>query len=264
MPSDKLELLRQEIQAFLQKKRASKRQLQQLAGRLNWACKVVFGGRTFLRRILDLMNSMSKPASQCRLTLEFHRDLIWLENFLETFNGMCDFTHTRPVTDIYTDASQFGLGAYFQGDWFYSNLLVDNPALAFLHINFKEALCIIFALIHWAPLLRNKQVIIYCNNMAAVAMLNKGTTKHSLVMSYIRELFWASATYNFRISVQHIPGHSNGLADSISRLDDPHHFLQFLTFLHGGVLDTTSQYPTASHLSCQTYYYLLGKFSYGA
>ena len=116
LPSGKLDLLKCDIRSFLLKKYATKRQLQQLAGRLNWACKVVFGGRTFLRRVLDLMNTMAKPASQCRLTLEFHRDLLWWDKFLETFNGECDFTDSQPVTDIFTNASEFGLGAVYQDD----------------------------------------------------------------------------------------------------------------------------------------------------
>ena len=36
------------ISQFRTRVRASKRQLQQLAGKLNWACQVVYGGCTFL------------------------------------------------------------------------------------------------------------------------------------------------------------------------------------------------------------------------
>ena len=52
LPAQKLSDLRDVISSFRGQKRATKRQLQQLVGRLNWACKVVYGGRTFLRRIL--------------------------------------------------------------------------------------------------------------------------------------------------------------------------------------------------------------------
>ena len=240
LPSNKLDLLQSEIKAFMLKKRASKRQLQQLAGRLNWACKVVFGGRTFLRRVLNLMNTLATPASQCRLTLEFYRDMAWWNEFLETFNGECDFTDSRPVTDIYTDACEFGIGAVFHNDWFYSNLLVDLPEFAFLHINFKETLCIIIALLHWAPSLRNKKIIIHSDNTTAVSIINKGTAKNSLIMAYIRQLFWCSATYNFRIQAIHIPGHCNVLADHASRLEDSAHFSAFLQFLHGGTVPASS------------------------
>ena len=50
---------------FQNKQRASKKQLQRLAGKLNWACRVVhvYGGRTFLRRILDTMNALTSSGS---------------------------------------------------------------------------------------------------------------------------------------------------------------------------------------------------------
>ena len=41
LPSDKLQSFHQELQGFIAHKRASKRQLQALAGRLSWAAGVV-------------------------------------------------------------------------------------------------------------------------------------------------------------------------------------------------------------------------------
>ena len=48
LPEDKLvELQSIHVKEFIQRRRASKRQLQSLAAKLNWACKVVYGGRLF-------------------------------------------------------------------------------------------------------------------------------------------------------------------------------------------------------------------------
>ena len=52
LPQDKLVALQDLVQAFLHRHRASKRQLQSLAGKLSWVCRVVYGGRTFLSRSL--------------------------------------------------------------------------------------------------------------------------------------------------------------------------------------------------------------------
>jgi len=57
LPSVKLQGLQTTVAEFLNKKRATKRQLQNLVGCLNWACKV--------RRVLDHMNTLSQPHSQC-------------------------------------------------------------------------------------------------------------------------------------------------------------------------------------------------------
>lgn len=260
LPEEKLSQLRSELSLYLTRTRATKRQLQQLAGRLNWACKVVFGGRTFLRRVLDMMNTMSSSASQCRLTPDFHRDIEWWAEFLDTFNGMCDFTTDRPITDLSTDASSTGLGAFFRGDWLYINLFADYPKLSHLHINFKEALCIVFAAFRWGHTWQNHTVKVFCDNMAAVAIINKGTTKSPIMMFYLRQLFWLSARYNFRLQVVHLPGKLNTTADHISRLDQRNHFLEFLTFLHGGFLPVHSPIPALEHMPYKSYAFLLGKF----
>ena len=75
LPQDKLHSLKEVLLSFRNKTRASKKQLQQLAGRLNWACKVVYGGRTFLRRILNLMNTLCRQSDKCLLSEEFFKDL---------------------------------------------------------------------------------------------------------------------------------------------------------------------------------------------
>ena len=111
LPEDKLTDLKGVIQSFCSRSHASKRQLQHHAGKLNWACKVVFGGRTFLRRILDLMKSLKRPSSRCWLTSEFHKDMEWWSTFLVHFNGKCDFLDHCPVTTLHTDACSYGVGA---------------------------------------------------------------------------------------------------------------------------------------------------------
>ena len=53
LPENKLLELRRELASFMGRQRASKQQLQSLAGKLNWAASVVYGGRAFLRRIIN-------------------------------------------------------------------------------------------------------------------------------------------------------------------------------------------------------------------
>lgn len=48
LPASKLTELQRVVSNFLNKRQVNKKQLQQLAGKLNWACRVVYGGRTFL------------------------------------------------------------------------------------------------------------------------------------------------------------------------------------------------------------------------
>ena len=59
LSQDKLVALQDLVQAFLHRRGASKRSLQSLAGKLIWACTVVYRGRTFLGCILDIMNAIA-------------------------------------------------------------------------------------------------------------------------------------------------------------------------------------------------------------
>ena len=74
-------------------------------------------------------------------------------------------------------------------------------------------------------------MIIRCDNQAAVAMINKGTTANPTVMLWLRHLFWLSAIHNFRISAVYIPGVDNVRADSISRMHLAPSLLQFYSCL---------------------------------
>jgi hypothetical protein len=51
-------------------------------------------------------------------------------------------------------------------------------------------------------------------------------------MSYLRRLFWLSASFNFHIHVValHVPGKDNVLADNISRLHESSSFIYFLRY----------------------------------
>lgn len=230
LPREKLMDLQSVVASFQSKRRATKNQLQRLAGKLNWACRVVYGGRTFLRRILDTMNSMS-PSAKHKLSASFFRDISWWVNFLRVFNGTQIFLDREPTVDVMTDACSISAGGFFRGDWFYFNFAVDNPAWSQLHINHKEALAIVLAAKRWAPQWANHRVIIHSDNQAAVQMINKGTTANETIMDELRALFWLSALYNFHISAVYIAGCCNTIADAVSRLHERAHLLLFNSIL---------------------------------
>ena len=231
LPQSKLDETRLLINTFLARKRASKRQLQQLAGKLNWACRVVHGGCTFLRRILDSLNSLRSASAKFRFTPEFRKDLFWWQHFLAVFNGKRLLHSKVPIADVETDASQDAVGSYFRGDWEYSFLPADAPLVAPLQINFKEAFAIYLAARRWGPQWTNHHVIIHCDNQAAVTMITKGTTANPTVMSWLRHLFWLSAIHNFRLTAVYVPGIDNIRADHISRMHNGVALLQLYSEL---------------------------------
>ena len=88
LPRSKLGELRQLEDSLAPLARISLRQLQGLAGKLNWISHVIFGGRTYLRRILDAMKPLREARHKVKITEELRCDLKWWSALLERFNGV--------------------------------------------------------------------------------------------------------------------------------------------------------------------------------
>ena len=187
----KVSALKMKLTLFQEKKRASKRQLQSLAGSLNWACQAVRGGRFFLRRVIDVINRLKAPAHKARLGVSFQEDVNWWLRYLSVFNGVVFYRVADIRYTVHTDACDIGGGAFCGGDWCYMNWNVDlGQTYHRLHINYKEILSIFMAVHRWAPRWRNSDVVVLTDNVVAKAVINRGHCKSKLVMSLLRQLFW--------------------------------------------------------------------------
>ncbi len=67
----------------------------------------------------------------------------------------------------------------------------------------------------------NSVVVFHTDNMTARAAFDKGTARSEVAMVMIRELFWWSAIFNFRVVGQFVPGVFNLVPDAITRLHQP-------------------------------------------
>ena len=226
----KLIKLHEKLQDFSVRKRASKRQLQSLAGSLNWACQAIKGGRFFLRRILDTINRLKCATHKCKLTNEFKADLHWWMCFMNKFNGTVYYREVATIT-AHTDACNEGAGMFCHGDWRYVNWKKDCPKAQALHINYKEVLGMVLAVKHWAGVWANCDVTLITDSTVAKAIINKGRCKNSYVMGWLRHMFWIMVTHNIRVRAIHIPGCLNQIPDSISRLHEPGQVLRLHSLL---------------------------------
>ena len=78
LPDEKLIQVRHELFLFLNHKRASKRQLQSLAGKLNFCACVIYGGRVFSRRIIDTINLLKESNHKIKLSSSIKADIVWM------------------------------------------------------------------------------------------------------------------------------------------------------------------------------------------
>ena len=56
LPPKKLLQVKELISSWSQKQKVSKKELQHLVGKLNWCARVVFGGRSFMRNLINLIS----------------------------------------------------------------------------------------------------------------------------------------------------------------------------------------------------------------
>ena len=198
----------------------SKRQLLSLIGHMSFACKVVPAGRIFLRRLIDLSTTVGSMHSTVRLTSDIVADLQWWRDFLVAWNGTAmwiDSTWlTSPALNLYTDASHtLGFGAYFDGQWLQGQWSTRHQHR---DIAWQELFAIVAAAATWASRLRQRRVRFHCDNTAVCAIWQKGSSRNPLLMQLVRQLYFIAAANNFHVSVSHIPGTDNAIADSLSRL----------------------------------------------
>ena len=220
LPEEKIEGFEVLLQDFAQRKRATRRQLERLAGKLAWGSRVIKGGRIFSQRIYNIMAKLRKPSHKYKLTRAFHADIQWWLKFMRTFNGKAACLNPAPISDVEVDSCKAGSGIAFRGDWQYTHFATDMPGTEKLHINYQEALSVLFAARRWAPLWANHRVLIHTDSTTAKAIINNGTCKNSIVMGAMRELFWLSASYNFELRATHVPGKTHILPDVISRVTE--------------------------------------------
>ena len=220
LPDQKLDELQQVLHQAREKQKIKKRDLQSLVGKLSWACQCIQGGRTFIRRLIDPIGQLKSPWHRTRMTKHMREDITWWIEFLDVFNGCTPMIDDRPVLPVWTDACLVAAGAVFGREYVYTPF-GNWPGAAGIHINFKEALAVETAAVKWAHKWSNHRVFVYCDNQAAVGILNKGSCRDPFLMQSLRRIFWLSATFNFKIKAIYFPGVENVLADAVSRLHEP-------------------------------------------
>ena len=114
LPQEKLLAIQNMIGSWLPRRWCNRHELESLIGHLHHAAKVVWPGRTFLRRMIDLLCCFKRRDHSIRLNQEFHLDLLWWHQFLEEWHGVSFwlFPGLLPVADIEVSSDAAGAPGY--------------------------------------------------------------------------------------------------------------------------------------------------------
>lgn len=216
LPLEKVEKIKQWCATMSGKRKAQVREVQRLVGLLNFAARVVRGGRTFLRRMIDVMRG-APSYHHVKLDEGFHLDLKWWTSFIQDWNGVEVIYENMPISScsLQTDAAKtVGCAAVFEEEELFFQW---PPEWDVSSINELEIYPVLLASQKWGHIWRGKVVLVLSDNTTVVSAINKGTSSSSKVMVWLRELFWLSAKGGFEIRAVHLAGHLNILADLLSR-----------------------------------------------
>jgi len=220
VPDDKVQDIVHILTDIVSRGSVRRRDLVSAVGKLSFAARAITAGRTFLRRLYDLMRAtQDTPSLVLRLPAAVLEDLTWWLEALTAWNGKSFllFNEWTPAPDfeLQTDASgSWGYGAYFQGRWLNGSWPEE---LQLLSIEFKELYAIVTACHTWGHEWTRRRIRFHCDNAAVVACIKSGTSRSEPIMKLIRSLYHVSVKHSFLVSAVHIPGVANTIADSLSR-----------------------------------------------
>ena len=220
--ADRLRELTAEVASWLGMKKATKRRLLSLIGKLAFAAKVVRSGRAFLGRLLGAAKHAKALHHHVHLTEEARADLKWWHQCIESHNGVHFYDvkwSADDVTHVYTDASNTAFGALCGSEWIQIAYVGKYAAMLNKSINWREFHAAVVALATWARSLQGRTVIFHIDNMVVCNILNKLYTPVKELMHFTREWCLLIEHFNITVAVVYIDTHANVDADDLSRLN---------------------------------------------
>jgi transposase InsO family protein len=130
------------------------------------------------------------------------------------------YDDTKPVV-IRPDASDYGLGAtmlQYDHEWkklrpvLYYSARIDDADVKIASTTIKEAFSGYSCLVHWAPLLVGKRILMQYDHLPIIGFVPKNSA------SAAKHWRWFKDHQAFDVKYEHIPGKENSIADLFSRL----------------------------------------------
>jgi hypothetical protein len=218
IPGDKIRKLQKDITRYITKGFIPARALAKLCGVGVSMAKAIIPGKLKLRHLYALLRTKQSWSDILALTKEATEQLQWWLDSLNNWNGSP--LTSDPVTyQLWTDSSGYGWGAVLDGE---EASGVWPSDIAKEHINFKELLTILYALLCFRDKIRNTRVRILCDSITAISYV-RDMGGPIIKLSELAESVWDCALrLNVQIDIHHIGGHLNSQADYLSRLDPKH------------------------------------------
>ena len=229
LPDSKLANLKRLTAYWGSKTSTTVKELQSLAGVLQFATYVVRPGRFFVASIWDQIKRQEKASNNRHeawpVAANIHADVAWWAEFTADWNGislLCDLEWSKAERiELFTDACMEGYGALFGREWFASKWSSAEIAAANrkkrVSMPFFELYALVTAAATWGHQWTGKRITFRCDCMPVVQCLNSGHSDDPGMMSLLRHFCLLACRSQFDFRCEHIPGVLNRAADILSR-----------------------------------------------
>lgn len=236
LTQQRVEQLRQLVADFRDRRQCSKRELDQVVGRLQWASDVIYGGSLLLNPVRRCGKQCRKPHHKVYLRAEARLALSWWHSALAAFNGSRQILNRvpRPWQFLTTDAcglwdtAEPGIGLFVDGG--FCGLTAAQCALLFSDapapgapIQLWELFAVVALVRLFGAYLSGQYWQLGVDNSNVFCWLSRGTVRgevcYDTAMQYLLELFTQQVQLDFRLQPHWIASKTNVLADAASRRD---------------------------------------------
>jgi len=174
--------------------------------------------RTRTRSLYDALANRRSSVADCRLSAVQLADLQWFVDLDGSWNGL-PLLKPVPTVTVLTDASDFGWGALVQGGRSARGFF--SPEETLRHITYKELYAVHQALRMFPGEVRRRSVSLLVDNQAAMAVVNKGSSRSPVLMSLCRVIQAQLRELGVYCRATYIRSADNVEADRLSRVIDP-------------------------------------------
>ena len=224
LPQTKLREIQWLISTWVGHKSCSWKELESLVGQLGKASRVVALSKMFMRRLFQLLAGVQRCISASYASMPHSGQTFYFRGHLE-WGGHDAVLQSQSAGSPSLDECirplwVWGRMPHFRG--VAAATMAQSPPRGALRLQeesilLQELIPIILTCAIWGPRWQGSLVVVHCNNMGAVSMVNAGYSKVPQIMHLLRCLFFIRAFFHLSVWAVHVPGAQNGWADAISR-----------------------------------------------
>ena len=201
------------------KETAYLKEVQELAGLLNFACRCVKSGRIYLARILNFLRLFNNNKTPKTVENDVKLDIKWWLTLAPKFNGVSliqELKLSKPDQIMSSDSCLTGGGSFFEGRFVHWEFPEEIHAMD-CNINQLEYLMVVLTVKLWGNQCKRKRILIYCDNENTVLAINSGKSRDLHMQNCLRELHILNTIFSCEIKAEFIAGVTNRKADFLSR-----------------------------------------------